>query len=123
MQILGNTVVFALLYILCMIPTYILPYFGSNSTGLNVIAGAAGVFSPMLLLHLGFLVALVIGSWFRGCLVHKRWLIIFPLLAMVFDLVPILNSIPFVPTIMHLLAIIIGVMSVSPVHADRAPAL
>lgn len=123
MQILGNTVVFALLYILFMIPTYILPFFGSNSTGLNAIAGAAGVLSPLFLLHLGFLAALVLGAWFRGCLVQKRWLTIFPLLAMVFDLVPVLNSIPFVPTLMHLLTIIIGVMSVSPVHAERISAV
>jgi hypothetical protein len=36
---------------------------------------------------------------------------VFPIIASVFDLVAGLNLVPFVPTIMHLSAIIVGVSS------------
>ena len=38
--------------------------------------------------------------------------IVVPILATVFDLVPGLSAIPLVPTVMHLLAIILGVVGV-----------
>ena len=48
-------------------------------------------------------------TWLRGGLIDKRWLVIFPILAAFFDLVPGFNWIPLVPTVMHLLAIILAV--------------
>ena len=106
MKFLGNAVVFAALYLVLMIPTYFLPYIGSNSA---VIAAAEpGIYLPFWL-HLAALLALVVITWFRGVLIDKKWLLIFPLLATVFDLTPLLSSIPLVPTAMHLLAIILGV--------------
>jgi hypothetical protein len=109
MKILGNAVVFVILYILFMLPTYYLPYVGSNSSLVNAVgvAGDAGML-PAFWLHLGSLMVLVTVTWFRGALIDKKWLIIFPILAAVFDLAPGLSSIPLVPTIMHLLAIILG---------------
>jgi len=116
MKFLGNAVVFAILYILFMLPTYYLPYLGSNSTVVNAITNVqidgspieAGM-NPAFWPHLGCLIALIVLAWFRGSLVEKKWLVIFPTMAAVFDLAPALSSIPLVPTIMHLLAIILGV--------------
>jgi len=109
MKILGNAVVFVLLYLVLMIPTYILPYLGSNSSVLNAAAASGGAINPGLIVHAISLLLLVVITWFRGNLIGKAWLIIFPILAAVFDLVPGLNFIPLVPTVMHLLAIILGV--------------
>jgi len=111
MKFLGNTVVFVVLYILFMLPTYYLPYLGSNSSVVGAIGAAAdaGV-NPFFWLHLGSLIALIVIAWFRGALIDKKWLIIFPILATVFDLAPGLSSIPLIPTVMHLLAIILGVI-------------
>ena len=111
MKILGNAAVFVIVYILFMLLTYYLPYVGSNSS----VIGALGVatdtgINPAFWMHLGALCVLIVVSWFRGVLVDKKWLIIFPILATVFDLAPALNMIPLVPTVMHLLALILGVV-------------
>ncbi len=110
MKIFGNSVVFVLLYILFMLPTYYLPYLGSNSAVLNTAGMAvdAGM-NPAFWLHLGALIVLMVVIWFRSVLIDKKWLVIFPVLATVFDLVPGLSLIPLVPTAMHLCAMIIGV--------------
>jgi len=111
MKFLGNAVVFVILYVLFMLPTYYLPYLGSSSAVVGTIGAAADAgINPAFWLHLGSLIALVVIAWFRGVFVDKKWLIIFPILAIVFDLVPILNWIPLIPTVMHLLAIILGVV-------------
>ncbi len=111
MKFLGNAAVFVTLYLLFMLPTYYLPYLGSNSAVIGAMGAAAdaGV-NPAFWPHLGSLIVLVVVSWFRGVFVDKKWLIIFPILATVFDLAPGLSSIPLVPTVMHLLAIILGVV-------------
>ena len=112
MKVLGNVAMFVLLYIVFMIPTYVLPYLGSNSSVLNTAGQASGAgMNPLLWLHLGALIALIVITFFRGTLVDKKWLVIFPILATVFDLVPVLSFIPLVPTVMHLCAIIMGVAS------------
>ncbi len=113
-QILGNTAVYVILYLLFMIPTYYLPYVGSNSSALNTMGVASGAgMNPAFWAHLGTLTVLVFLSWCRGSVIDKGWLVILPILATVFDLTPGLSSIPFVPTIMHLLAIILGVTGIS----------
>ena len=118
-KFLGNAVVFVILYVLFMLPTYYLPYVGSNSAVVGALGqvGAAGAnmsplagVNPAFWLHLGSLVILMVIAWFRGAVVDKPWLIIFPIVAAIFDLAPTLNLIPLVPTVMHLLAIILGVV-------------
>ena len=110
MKFLGNAIVFVALYLVLMIPTYYLPYKGSNSAVMGAImASAEAGINPYFWLHLAALLALVVITWLRGALIDKKWLLIFPLLATVFDLAPLLSSIPLVPTVMHLLAIILGV--------------
>jgi len=114
MKFLGNGVFFVVTYVLLMIPTYLLPWLGSNSSaaytanalGADQATGGFVLFGFWL--HLAFLIGLIAVTWFRGKFVGKQWLIVFPFIAMVFDLVTGLNWIPFVPTIMHLLAIILG---------------
>src|SRR3546814_9539441 len=109
MQILGNAIVFVLGYIIFMLPTYFLPYLGSNSAVLGAGGLAAGYgMSPAFWAHLATLVLLIVLTWFRGTLVDRKWLVIFPILAAVFDLTPGLSLIIIVPTVMHLLAIILG---------------
>ncbi len=118
-KVLGNAVVFVILYVLFMLPTYYLPYVGSNSAVIGTLGqfgAAVGDASPLkginpaFWLHLGSLIVLMVLAWFRGVVVDKKWLIIFPILAAIFDLAPALNLIPLVPTVMHLLAIILGVV-------------
>ena len=106
-----NAVIYALLYIVCMIPTYALPYLGSNSGAANTtVLAVSGELSVLLLAHVGALaVAIVLALW-RGKTTRRLWLVIFPVLAAVFDLIPVLNWVPLVPTVMHLLAVILGVM-------------
>ena len=102
--------VYVIAYVILMIPTYILPYLGSNSYALNLSGVGLGQgLSPQFWLHLCFLLALVVITWFRGSSIGKKWLVVFPFLALVFDLAPALNLVPFVPTVMHLLAIVLGV--------------
>ena len=119
MKFLGSSVVFVILYVLFMLFTYYLPYLGSNSAVVGAL-GAAGesvYISPAFWAHLGSLVMLIVITWFRGALIDKKWLIIFPIVATVFDLAPALNLIPLVPTVMHLLAIILGVAGAKAVVA------
>ena len=118
MKFLGNGALFVLTYIVFMIPTYVLPYFGSNSSAVNALglATESGI-SPATWLHLASMFVLVAATWFRGSLVDKKWLVVFPVLAVAFDFVPALNLIPLIPTVMHVLAIIIGA-SAKPVPSN-----
>lgn len=116
MKVLGNAAVFVILYILFMLPTYYLPYLGSNSAVIGTIGVAADAgINPAFWPHAGALLVLIVVTWFRGAFADKKWLAIFPILAAIFDLGPGINSIPFVPTIMHLLAIILGVVGANAV--------
>jgi hypothetical protein len=120
--LLKNTVFYVIGYLLLMTPTYILPYFGSNSLIANGLGAALGHGPmPQWWLHLWALVMLVLLGHVRGQLVGKRYLIVFPLVAAVFDMVPGLSIIPMVPTVMHALAVILGAINpvlVNPALAD-----
>ena len=99
-------------YLICMIPTYILPYLGSNSllaAGAHSAAHLGFRILTLFCLHLAALCLACLLAWRRGKAIQKSWLVVFPLLATVFDLVPFLSAVPFVPTAMHLCAIIVGV--------------
>ena len=103
-------------YVLFMIPTYVLAWGGSNSMIVQSTATATGApqashFQTLFFIHLGCLLALCALGWLRGAGAGKTWLVTFPALALVFDLVPVLSWIPFVPTLMHLLALIVGAMA------------
>jgi hypothetical protein len=109
---------FVVIYLLLMLPTYFLPYMGSNSmaanAGLAVIDAAAGGGNGLnlpLFVHLAALGGLMLIGWLRGSAVGKTWIVVFPVLAAVFDMVPGLNWIPLIPTAMHIACIIVGVSS------------
>lgn len=118
MKLLKNAAGFAICYLLFLIPTYILPYLGSNSTvmqGIGIAGQAAGVqgsggalINAMFFLHLGCLIALCVITWIRGSAEIIKWILAFPVLAAAFDLMPGLSLIPLVPTTFHTLALIFG---------------
>lgn len=108
-----NGPLFFLGYLPFMLATYVLPYGGSNSAVVQGLAAGtnapqAGHFQLLFLLHLGSVGALCLLTWLRGNGADKGWIVIFPLLAGVFDLVPGLNWIPLVPTAMHVCALVTG---------------
>ena len=109
---LGNAPVFVIAYIIFMLPTYYLPYVGSNSSVLHALDAAteSHALNFAFWLHMGSMLILCFLCWIRGAYVDKKWLVLFPILAIVFDFVPGLSLIPMIPTVMHLLAIILGVV-------------
>ena len=115
-NMMGNGPTYLIGYLLFMIPTYVLPYFGSNSLVANGVAAAVdasssevGGLNLPLFVHLICLAALCFLAWVRGDLIGKKWIIVFPILAAFFDMMPGFNWIPLVPTGMHIAAIIVGV--------------
>lgn len=117
-RVTANPVTYAVGYLAFMLPTYVLPYFGSNSHLLRTTAqaistdvgrGGSSALSVPFYLHLLCLAALVALGAARGRQIGKPWLAVFPGLAFAFDMLPVLTLIPLVPTAMHLAAIIVGV--------------
>lgn len=110
-RILTSTVGFLASYLVLMIPTYLLPYAGSNSSIVNGVTALMGRGpTPMWWTHFWCLFMLVLIGQVRGRLVGKPYLLVFPIVALVFDLTPGLSAIPLVPTLMHLLCLILGAM-------------
>jgi hypothetical protein len=108
-KLFANTVVFVLAYILLMLPTYYLPYVGSNSAVLAGLGAVTGMgLSPQFWMHLTCLYLLVVITWLRGGQIEKQWITVFPVIASVFDMVPGVNLVPLVPTAMHMCALIFG---------------
>lgn len=109
-RVLVNPVFFVIGYTVFMIPTYILPYVGSNSSVLNTLGAASGVgLNPALYVHIAALAVLVLISWLRGKLINKGWLGALPLAASMFDLLPGLSLIPMIPSVLHVVTIVLGV--------------
>lgn len=109
MRVVGHAAVFVAAYILVMLPTYVLPWVGSNSALLTRVAAGQGKTNWFLILHVTLLVLLAALTWIRGTVIDKRWIVVLPILAGIFDLVPVLNSIPLVPTTLHIVVIVLGV--------------
>lgn len=102
MKFAANPLGFIVVYLILMLPTYLLPWLSVQSelmTGYAVAERLAQAWCLGMLVILG---------WVRGKMTGKTHLPVFPLLAGVFDLVPLLNLIPFVPTVMHLIAMVMG---------------
>ncbi len=113
MKFLANPVVFVVAYLLLMVPTYLLPWLGLRLELLGFLGGGYATRgpAPTWWAQAWCLAMLTTLAWARGKTIGKPHLAIFPFLAAMFDLVPGLKLIPLVPTVMHLLAMIIGVQS------------
>ena len=98
MKLLASGAIYVVAYLLFMLPTYALPYLGSNSAVINTIAVAgAGKTYPLFWYHATALAVLFALALLRGPYVGRRWLWVFPTLAAFFDLVPGINLIPLAP--------------------------
>jgi hypothetical protein len=118
-----NTALFVVTYLLLMAPTYILPYFGSNSSIINAASAIIGWgMLPQWWLHAGTLGLLCCLSWARGGVVSRPWLPVLPILAGCFDLLPFLSAIPFIPTLLHIGGILCGVIGTQSNSEDAAQA-
>lgn len=122
MRLVGSTGGFVLLYAVLMVPTYVLPYFGSNSAIAGAIGAVVGTgLMPQTWAHLWFLACLILLAWMRGASIEKRFLPAISFCAALFDMTPMLSAIPFVPTIFHVVTLVIGITGTSGI--DDGPAL
>ena len=119
-----KTGVFVTFYLLGMIPTYILPYMGSNSAALQAagVAAEEGMLGGAFLIHLACLLFLICITWIRSGAESVRWIVTFPILAAVFDMVPVFSLIPFAPTVFHIVAIVLGARGRPVVAVHNEPA-
>ena len=126
-----KTILYVLLYLMFLVPTYALPYAGSNAymtvlSGLEAVresgplpdeaAEMFGVAAGAFLAHLSCLLALFLLVL---ALVPGKWIAVLPVTAATFDMVPFLNWIPLVPTAMHLLALVLGAKGISEAKEKR----
>jgi hypothetical protein len=109
---LANTAIFVSAYIVLMFPTY-LAYVDAHSTAMQAVnTESLHMLSFPFLLHLTSMLALCWICLVRGAIVGKSWLVLLPMIAIAFEFVPVLSTIPYIPTAYHLLAIIIGAVSI-----------
>lgn len=113
-----NRLNFLLLYGLALPLTYVLPYFGSNS--LLATIGTGGLTLIGTLVHLLCFGVMIIAAVTRGPVIGKSALWAFPVIALIFDFVPLLSAIPFVPTVMHVIALVIGLANEEVSNQNKA---
>jgi hypothetical protein len=102
-------------YLALLVPTYVLPYFGSNSIIVNSVGAAVGRgMTPLWWLHVWALVMLALMAFARGKHIGKTYIAVFSVIAAAFDMIPGLSLVPFVPTVMHLVALVLGAIGVAP---------
>lgn len=109
-----KTPAFVILYLIVMIFTYFWRFAGfgavvdENATA-ESIKDAASVTNWLLFFNY---VLLVVIAYFRGKKIDKKYLAALPVIGGLFDLV--LAFIPFVPTIMNILALVLGLSDNKP---------
>ena len=103
-----NGIVYTLLYLFFMFLTYVwrLSVFSAAQNGNVNIEDMTDFVNEALLINYIFLFAI---AYYRGKAIDKKNIVIFPLIAGLFDIV--LAFIPLVPTVMNIAAIIIGAQS------------
>ncbi len=99
---------FFIAYAVTLIPTYVLPYFGSNSLLVNGLASGAGGMPVQFWWHISCYAVLMFLAFIRGARISRVWLVAFPLLSAIFDLMPVINNIPLAPTVFSIAALYIG---------------
>lgn len=111
-----STVWFVLSYIVLTIFTYCARLFFAAGSMATIAAKTAPNDNPFVAIGGGFGGALfgmivtyllmILVAYFRGKAIEKKYITIFPVIAGLFDIV--LVFIPFVPTIMNILTLILG---------------
>lgn len=106
---LNHAANFVGLYIGFMSPTYFLPYLRTDTVVLEY--GFVNDFNFLFLIHLFSMIVLCSICWVRGEIVGKKWLVVLPLIAFAFEFISKLSDIPYVPSMYHGLAIVVGATS------------
>lgn len=104
MNFFGGTLAFAFFYVLLMLPMYYLPFQGPD----YLTASDIGGLSPYLN-HLAAFFVLIGVTWARGAEIKQEWIVVFPILAGVFDVMPLFSTVPYAMTLFHAAAIVVGV--------------
>lgn len=108
----ANTTIYVSAYIAIMLMTYYLPNLGSKDFVDQSLNGSGLSNTPVSLfpvfLHISAMLALVWISLIRGIMIGKKWLVVLPMVAFAFDFIPKLSTIPIVPSVYHVLAIMVG---------------
>jgi hypothetical protein len=108
-ELISNPILFFVLYIFFVVPTYILPYFGSNSLIIGAALTSAMGSNPFFWIHVLCFACLVVITWWRGYASNSSWIAVFPVIGGIFDLVPGFSWFALLPTLMHVLALVFGV--------------
>lgn len=109
---LDSAAVFVTTYIIFMLPTYFIPYLRTSSSAFYGLDDAGtNVFNFPFFIHLTSMVVLCGICLVRGIVVGKNWLILLPMVAFAFEFISKLSVIPYIPTMYHILAIIVGATS------------
>ncbi|HBA08293.1 MAG TPA: hypothetical protein DCW48_00990 [Methylotenera mobilis] len=117
---LDNAAIFVTTYIVFMLPTYVLPYLRTSPASLHGLDDAgANVFSFTFFIHLASMILLCWVCLVRGAMVGKNWLFLLPVVAFAFEFISKLSVIPFIPTMYHILAIIVGATSANISVSDK----
>jgi regulator of nucleoside diphosphate kinase len=110
---IANTKLFVSTYIVLMLLTYYLPSLGSKTFAVQSFDVIGVSSAPISLLPLSLHILAMLGllwiNWVRGVMIDEKWLVLLPIVAFAFDFIPKLSAIPVVPSIYHLLAIVVGV--------------
>ncbi len=113
-----KALIYVLIYLVFMVPTYLIRYLGALAIFADTDRGdfIADSINTMLLICL---IALIVIALIRGLAIGKSWLVVFPVIALVFDFV--LVFVPLVPTVMHILALVLGSITDNSRKTSRAP--
>lgn len=112
---LENKTTFVSSYLIFMGLTYYFSSLGSTALigpSLDDVALAGLSISLLpLLFHVSAMLVLLWICLERGKFIGKKWIALLPMVAFAFEFIPKLSVIAFVPSVYHLLAIVIGVAS------------
>jgi signal transduction histidine kinase len=110
---LNNAAIFVMTYIVFMLPTYFLPYLRTSSSAFYGFedAASANAFNYPFFIHLACMIILCWICYVRGAMIGKSWLFFLPMVAFAFEFISKLSAIPYVPSMYHVLAIVVGATS------------
>ena len=111
-----STVQFGVTYVILALPTYVLPWLGSNSLVAALVSGGSVLLYTFL--HCLCLIGLILIACIRAVHVRHAVLALLPVCAAMFDMVPGLSLIPFAPTAFHI-ATLATLAHRFPLDADR----